>query len=283
MPRHRGSPGAVRGWKSAPGPAGARGGFFWGSPGGMRIAPGALAAGFSRQTSIGRGPKKLNPEGAEGPRYRGAAGGGGSGQSRSGPAKPRRIWGGESRGRRPPPGWGSRNSEPSPGPGGFPWPSPAVPVPQPGGAAVSRGVPAPPGHPGHGVGPNPSSLPGTRYGFVKDWGGWFWGPSLPVPCGDLGSPLAGCPCHQEVPRPAWRGRRRGQGRVLGELTGRRRAPGGRGGTATLPASRGRGGTGSRDRPSMAQYTCTGRLGTGAPVPVHTGQCEGALSSPVWES
>lgn len=182
------------------------------------------------------------------------------------PAPPNRGGFGEGRaaGGDPPPAGGAETRSLPPVPEGSRGRARLSPFPSPGGSLFFGESRPPRDTLGTERGRVPPLL-GTRYGFVKDWGGGcFWGSPLPVPSGDLGSPPAGCPCHQEVPRPAWRGRRRGQGRVLGELVGRRRAPGGRGGTATLPASRGRGGTGSQGRPSMAQYTRTGRHGSTGP-------------------
>lgn len=240
-------------------------GFFGEAPEGCASLREPSLRGFRGKRASGGGQKNEIPKAQRGPRYRGAAGGGGSAQSRSGPAKPRRIWGGESRGGRPPPQAGGAETRSLPlAPEGSRGRARLSPFPSPGGSLFFGESRPPRDTLGTEWGRVPPLL-GTRYGFVKDWGGGcFWGPPLPVPSGDLGSPPAGCPCHQEVPRPAWSGRRRGQGRVLGELVGRRRAPGGRRGTATLPASRGRVGTGSWDRPSMAQYTRTGRHGSTGP-------------------
>lgn len=122
-------------------------GFFGEAPEGCASLREPSLRGFRGKRASGGGQKNEIPKAQRGPRYRGAAGGGGSAQSRSGPAKPRRIWGGESRGGRPP----LRLGEPKLG--AFPRPR-RVPVAGPGcprsparGGRCFSGSPDPPGTP----------------------------------------------------------------------------------------------------------------------------------------
>lgn len=221
-----------------------------GSPGGMRVAPGASLRGFRGKRASGGGQKKINPEGAEGAPGPGSCRGR---RPRAAPLRPRQTAADSGRGepRGDPPAGGAETQSLPPAPEGSRRRARLSPFPRPGGPLFPGESRPPPGHLGHGAGPGPPLLPAAArepLWVCEGLGGCFWGPPLPVPSGDLGSgdrsapsPPAGCPYHREVPRPAWRGRCRGQGRVLGELVGRRRAPGERGGTATLPASLGRGG------------------------------------------